>query len=182
MAVSPPAAAREDLLCRLPSRARLTRPAKWHVTLAFLGELSRSTDEVAAALADVPAPPAFSLRMSGGGRFGSVVWAGLAGNRQALTSLRESVRLALDNAGFTIDARPFRPHLTVSYRMAPEVLDALESYTGPPWTVTSFALVESLLGNYHTLHEWSLPQPTPSPHRPGRAPAVHPTTGNGAHT
>ncbi|GAA2892234.1 RNA 2',3'-cyclic phosphodiesterase [Actinoplanes cyaneus] len=157
MAVYPPVAAREDLLRRLPSGARLTRPAKWHVTLAFLGELSRGTDEVADTLATVPAPPAFPLRLSGGGRFGSVVWAGLTGNRKALTSLRESVRLALDNAGFPIDPRPFRPHLTVSYRAEPGVLPALESYTGPSWPVTSFALVESVLGNYHTLHEWPLP-------------------------
>ncbi|WP_436537112.1 RNA 2',3'-cyclic phosphodiesterase [Actinoplanes sp. HUAS TT8] len=159
VAVHPSAAAREDLLRRLPPGARMTRPSKWHVTLAFLGEISRSTDEVTQALSTVPTHPAFRLRVSGGGRFGSVAWAGLSGNVPALTDLRESVRVALDNAGFAIDPRPFRPHLTVSYRLEPSILAALNGYTGPEWDVTTCALVESILGNYHTLHEWPLPTP-----------------------
>ncbi len=164
MAVYPPVAAREDLLRRLPSGARLTRPSKWHVTLAFLGEIPGRTQEVADTLATVPPHAPFRLRLTGGGRFGSVAWAGLTGDRPALTALRESVRATLDNAGFEIDPRPFRPHLTVSYRSEAGVLRALEGYAGPEWAVTDFALVESRLGNYHTLHEWPLPSPSPPAH------------------
>jgi 2'-5' RNA ligase len=96
------------------------------------------------------------LRLDGGGRFGSVAWAGLAGDLKALHDLRESVRETLDGAGFPIDPRPFRPHLTISYRTERGLLPALEGYAGPEWPVTDFALVESLLGNYHTLHTWQL--------------------------
>lgn len=159
MAVHPPAAAREDLLRALPSGARLTRPSKWHVTLAFLGEISRGTDEVAEALNTVPRPPEFRLRLSGGGHFGAVLWAGLSGDRATLTTLRESVRRALASADFPIDPRPFRPHLTVSYRAEPSVLPALESYRGPEWLVSSFSLVESRLGNYQTLQTWPFQTP-----------------------
>ncbi|GAA4596459.1 hypothetical protein GCM10023107_37710 [Actinoplanes octamycinicus] len=202
MAVFPPAAAREDLYRSLPGGARLTRTSKWHVTLAFLGEVetartppvasakdarpasptkgdmstapettssdnsatsaaSRNDDSplssVAEALATVVPPARFQLRLAGGGRFGPVAWAGLAGDVQSLATLRESVRVALDGAGFAIDPRPFRPHLTVSYRQDRALLAALDGYAGPPWPVTGFALVESTLGNYFTRHEWPLP-------------------------
>lgn len=160
MAVFPPEAAREDLLRHLPPEARFTRPSKWHVTLAFLGDIPSGTQAVAEALALVPPHPAFRLSMSGGGRFGTVAWAGLSGERRSLTTLREAVRVALDTAGFAIDPRPFRPHLTVSYHTQPSLDKALETYSGPPWPVTDFALVESTLGNYHPTHTWPLTAPT----------------------
>jgi 2'-5' RNA ligase len=201
VAVFPPSAAREDLLHALPPGGRFTRPAKWHLTLAFLGELNAppppagpaptagsdsarttaknlrtgaadsmrlaagdsmriaagdSIQAVAEALAVVPRLPSFCLRLVGGGRFGQVTWAGVAGDLEALGELRESVRVALDGAGFPIDPRPFRPHLTVSYRQERGLLTTLARYAGPSWPVTGFALVESSLGNYHTRHEWPL--------------------------
>ncbi|BCY05251.1 RNA 2',3'-cyclic phosphodiesterase [Actinoplanes sp. L3-i22] len=156
MAAFPSEAAREDLLRHLPAGARFARPGKWHVTLAFLGDVPDGTREVADALATVPPAAPFPLRLTGGGRFGEVTWAGLSGDRAALTALRESIRTVLDDAGFPIDARPFRPHLTVSYRAEPALLPALAGYRGPEWSVTAFALVESLLGNYHTRQEWAL--------------------------
>ncbi|GIF05362.1 RNA 2',3'-cyclic phosphodiesterase [Actinoplanes siamensis] len=167
MAVFPPAAAREDLLRRLPSGARFTRPAKWHITLAFLGDVPDfRVPELADALTTVPPPPSFPLQLTGAGRFGSAVWVGLGGALPALAALRESVRAALEGAGFGIDSRPFRPHLTISYRSGRGLLPAIGGYAGPEWPVTGFALVESLLGNYHTRQEWSLPAtpPAPSPH------------------
>jgi 2'-5' RNA ligase len=156
VAVFPPEAAREDLLRHLPSGTRFTRPSKWHLTLAFLGDVAGNTQEVADALEAVPRAAAFPLRLAGGGRFGAVTWAGLSGDREALTALRESITTVLADAGFPIDARPFRPHLTVSYRAEPSLLPALEGYRGPEWPVTAFVLVESVLGNYHTLREWAL--------------------------
>ncbi|BCJ43975.1 RNA 2',3'-cyclic phosphodiesterase [Actinoplanes ianthinogenes] len=158
MAVFPPSAAREDLRRTLPAEGRFTRPSKWHVTLAFLGEVDDGAMPlVAEALAPAgPATAAFALRLAGGGRFGPVAWAGLAGDLTALGALRESVRVALDGAGFAIDPRPFRPHLTVSYHQDRRLLAALEGYAGPSWPVRDFALVESVLGNYHVRHEWPL--------------------------
>ncbi|AEV81443.1 2'-5' RNA ligase [Actinoplanes sp. SE50] len=154
VAVFPPPPARDDLLRRLPPDARYTRPSKWHVTLAFLGDVEdHRVPDVAAALTTVPPRPAFSLHAAGGGRFGPVIWAGLAGDVRPLADLRESVRDALAAAGFAIDPRPFRPHLTISYRSAPGLLAALTGYAGPAWQVSELALVESRLGNYHCL-QW----------------------------
>ena len=96
-----------------------------------------------------PAAAPITLRIAGGGRFGSVIWAGLSGDVDRLAALREGVRGAL--AGFPIDERPFRPHLTLSYRSDRTVLEALEDYSGPSWQVTELALVHSENGEYRVV-------------------------------
>ncbi|GIE81155.1 hypothetical protein Aph02nite_71050 [Actinoplanes philippinensis] len=108
---------------------------------------------VAAALADVPPPGPITLRLAGAGRFGSVIWAGVHGELERLGSFREDVRRALADAGLPIDARPFRPHLTISYRYDRRLATLLDGYSGPSWPVTEFALVDSVGGDY--LRAWS---------------------------
>lgn len=136
----------------LPSRARLTRPSKWHVTLVFLGEAP--PDEVASVLSLLPADGGFTLHLAGGGRFGPAAWAGVEGDLTALGRLRERVRSALADAGFPSDERPYQPHLTVTYRGDRSVRTALVGFASPPWTVSSFALVESKDGDYLPLRAW----------------------------
>ncbi|MEV6306148.1 RNA 2',3'-cyclic phosphodiesterase [Actinoplanes sp. NPDC051861] len=155
VAVFPDEQARLDLKRRLPPRSRPTRPEKWHVTLAFLGDVPDDhTADVARALTGTPTPGPLTLGLAGGGRFGTVLWAGLAGDVDRLAALRESIHTTLTKAGFPIDERPFRPHLTVSYRFDPAIRDALRDYTGPSWQVHDFALVRSTTGEYHRLHTW----------------------------
>ncbi|WP_245577443.1 RNA 2',3'-cyclic phosphodiesterase [Paractinoplanes globisporus] len=136
----------------LPPGARLTRPSKWHVTLVFLGEAP--IDAVASVLSALPAAGSFSLRLSGGGRFGSAAWAGVDGELDALGRLRERVRAALTDAGFPSDSRPYQPHLTVTYRGDGAVRAALAGHASPPWTVDDFVLVESNDGDYRPLRSW----------------------------
>ncbi|MEV6347012.1 RNA 2',3'-cyclic phosphodiesterase [Actinoplanes sp. NPDC051851] len=153
VAAFPTGEALDDLRGALPSGVRHTAPEKWHVTLAFLGEVDDDrVPEVIRALDDVPPPAPFSLRLTGGGRFGEVIWTGLSGDVVALTALHSSVRQSLTEAGFPLDARPFRPHLTLSYRRFDRrLLTALSGYTGPPWQVTGFSLVSSADGEYTRL-------------------------------
>jgi 2'-5' RNA ligase len=155
VAVFPAEDARLHLKRHLPAVGRLTRPEKWHITLAFLGEVpDEGTDHAAGVLDDVPLPGPITLRLAGGGRFGTVLWAGLAGDVEPLEAFREDVRSALVGAGFAVDGRPFRPHLTVSYRFDRGVQQALAGYAGPSWPVTEFALVQSTAGEYHRLRAW----------------------------
>ncbi|MEU4694469.1 2'-5' RNA ligase family protein [Actinoplanes sp. NPDC023714] len=144
---SPPASAG-----RFSSQARSTpvsggRSAKWHVTLAFLGDADPAA--VTSALAGRSFGGPFRLRIAGSGRFGSVVWAGLAGDVPALADLRARVVSAL--AGFPVDERDFKPHLTVSYRFSRTLLDDLATYDGPEWETSSFAVVRSAHGEYAQL-------------------------------
>jgi len=111
---------------------------------------------VASLLAEVPTPGPFSLRLNGGGRFGTAAWVGVDGDVGLLAELREGVRHALTLGGFPTDARPFQPHLTVSYHADGLLRRALAGYAGQAWAVTSFALVSSVDGRYEQLASWPL--------------------------
>jgi 2'-5' RNA ligase len=145
------------------------RPEQWHVTLAFLGEVDDARLPAvrgAVAGAAAVARPG-RLRIAGGGRFGNaVLWAGLAGDVDALTELAAAVRASLQPAGFPGDDRPYRPHLTLARlgrRTAGEYLRAdvatLSGYRGPEWPLDQVRLVRSWLGGsarHETLASWPL--------------------------
>ncbi len=157
MAVFPPPDEIRSLRHALPSSARLTSTDKWHLTLVFLGEVADDRiDEVTRILAGVPTPGPFSLRLGGAGRFGTVAWAAVDGDLARLHALRDAAKAALDSGGFPSDARPFAPHLTVSYRGDDATRRALAGYAGRPWPVTGFALVRSRGGVYSRLAAWAL--------------------------
>ncbi|WP_268871681.1 RNA 2',3'-cyclic phosphodiesterase [Actinoplanes utahensis] len=161
VALFPPEEARDHLRRHLPPGAA-RRADKWHVTLAFLGTVPDDAAPVVThALDGVPAPGPLHLRLAGGGRFGSVVWVGLRGDVEPLGAFREQIRSALDDAGFPIDGRPFRPHLTITYRYDARILSALDSYVGPSWTADLLTLANSHNGDYH--HLWTHPSPIEPP-------------------
>jgi 2'-5' RNA ligase len=155
VAVFPTDEVRADLQRRLASAGvRLTAAERWHITLAFLGEVAddRRAD-VERALTGVPGKGPFTLRLADGGRFGkAAVWAGVRGDLGALTDLSAAIRAALDEHGLPYDDRPLTPHLTVAY--TPETVP-LAGYLGPQWTVNEFVLVRSR-GGYQNLRAWPL--------------------------
>ena len=121
----------------------------------FLGEVPpERVDDVTQALTAVPPPGAFTLRLTGGGRFGAAVWVGVDGGLETLTTLQAGVRSALTAGGFPGDERPFRPHMTVSYHADDAVRSVLAGYAGASWPVTEFALMESRQGRYERLAAW----------------------------
>jgi 2'-5' RNA ligase len=97
---------------------RWASPAGIHLTLQFIGEApERSAPALLEALAGLPDTP-FELRLDGLGAFPDlrrprVVWAGLGGDLAALARLQAAVLGATAPLGFTPEARPFRPHLTL---------------------------------------------------------------------
>jgi 2'-5' RNA ligase len=139
---------------------RLAARERWHVTLAFLGDVPADrVEDAAAALrraaASVGAP--IVLRFAGGGRFGrgrfTVLWAGLDGDLTALATLARTLRRELRSVRLPVDDKPFRPHLTIARpgdrvgaeQVAADVA-ALRPYIGPQWTVAAVHLVASELG------------------------------------
>jgi 2'-5' RNA ligase len=115
-------------------------------------------DRAAAALdrAWAEAEPA-AVRFAGGGTFGrgrfAILWAGLDGDVAELRAASQALRRELRRARLQFDAKPFRPHLTVSRpgtRVGPaelaEDVKTLQEYEGPLWTVTEAHLVSSELG------------------------------------
>jgi RNA 2',3'-cyclic 3'-phosphodiesterase len=178
VALAPPTAALDDLEGAFapyrPARAdlRWTKRELWHVTLAFLGEVS---EEALAKLEPRLERAArrhrtFPLSVSGAGAFpnptrANVLWSGLAGDRRALAELAATVTAAARRAGAAPpDAgRRFRPHLTMARCRMPAdvrpIVTALAGYLGPAWNAEAILLIRSHLGaspRYETLGSWPL--------------------------
>lgn len=160
MAIFPPDDVCWDLRHRLLDGrpgVRLTPIDRWHVTLAFIGEVpAERLPEVERALGAVTVPKGNELRLRGGGRFGrgrsAALWAGVDGD---LGDLPEDVRARLRSADLPYDERPFTPHLTVAYADDVAVRAALDGYAGPSWSLSELTLVRSDPGTgYTTLRSW----------------------------
>ncbi len=139
-----------------------THPQDVHVTLSFLGDASAETAEALAAdlrqLAAAALP--LTLHAEGLGVFGppaapSILWAGLAGDLDALAALQREVAGVCARHGFPSEARAYRPHLTLArrYRTAAgpfkrSALAAAGAPAGgwPAWRVEDIVLYRSHLG------------------------------------
>lgn len=102
-------------------RLKWVDPAGIHLTLAFLGEL---TDEQLAKAMQASGAAArqiapFKYRLAKLGTFGAprqprVVWAGVDEQTGTLTRLQQLLTRELEQRGFTVETRPFSPHLTLA--------------------------------------------------------------------
>jgi 2'-5' RNA ligase len=174
----PPSAALDDLdAACAPLRTgradlRWTSRELWHVTLAFLGEVTEETLPGLLPRLERAARRhrAFGLSLAAGGAFSSatranVLWCGLSGDRKALGDMALSVRAGARRAGAVPDEKkPFRPHVTLARCRAPvdarAIVAALSGYQGPSWTVEEIYLVRSTLDGaqprYETQETWKL--------------------------
>jgi RNA 2',3'-cyclic 3'-phosphodiesterase len=142
---------------RLAHRAlRWTPPSQWHLTVAFLGEVTEPLDAVTSALSPVAAhaPPAIQLELAEAGRFGNrVLWVGVDDDpAEAVAALGSSAQSALQAAGLPVDEKPVRPHLTLarggrrrggSGRISQRLVDAVPAVDAD-WTVTDLVVFASV--------------------------------------
>jgi len=105
---------------RAAGEVRWTAPEAVHLTLQFLGGVpeERGPAVEAAVRAAAAASAPLHLTVSGTGAFPSVrrarvVWAGVGGDVGPLAELVAALGRALAPLGFTPEARPFSPHLTL---------------------------------------------------------------------
>lgn len=159
---------------------RWTGRDAWHLTLAFLGEV---TEPVCARLVPrleraAARRPRLPLSLGGAGAFpgaarARVLWTGVQGDPlalAALAALAESVAAGARRAGAPPpeEGRRFRPHLTLARCREPvdvqPLVDRLSGYTGTPWTAGEIYLIRSHLPGgrphdrprYETLGRWPL--------------------------
>ena len=126
---------------------------RWHLTLAFLGDVVDPAP-LLGPLSAVPLDP-FALSLAGAGTFGRgrVLWVGVGAGREPLSALAGEVAAACRSAGVALEERAFRPHLTV--RRGRDLQPGpLAAYEGPGWTVERFALFASREGRYDVLEQW----------------------------
>jgi RNA 2',3'-cyclic 3'-phosphodiesterase len=177
--LAPPTAALDDLDAACaplrPDRddLRWTSRELWHVTLAFLGEVSEESlprlvfrlERTARRNSD------FGLSLAGAGAFSHparahVLWSGLSGDLHALSELAAAVSAAARRAGATPPDhyRGFTPHLTLARCRAPadvrEIVARLDCHKGPEWTVAEIILIRSTLDGqqprYERIGTWGL--------------------------
>lgn len=158
--VTPPSEAVDHLreaMGNLPASddVRWTDPIRWHITLAFLGDvgpgrLPRLQDELTAVAATCATID--GVHLAGAGTFGPVLWVGItpADRGSALDRLARATQRAARSAGISVERRPWRGHLTVGRARqkadpAP-IAHTLRDYRGPAWTVDTITLVHSILG------------------------------------
>lgn len=132
-----------------------------HLTLAFLGQVhTRRLAELRAAAEATPLPGAFDLTLDhlGYWRHKHLLWAGCTTPPTALATLARGLGETLRARGFSLEARPFHPHLTLLRKAAQPL--AFEVPILPPWRVTELVLVSSRTTpqgpHYPRLERWAL--------------------------
>ena len=153
-------------------RGRPVPAGNLHLTLAFLGEVADTRREAvaqaAAAAAASVGPFELSLTDIGifqRGTFGraGVLWLGGPAT-EPLTALVRDLKDRLIEAGFGLDRKPFRPHLTLA-RKLPPLAQPARGTTGPldraiAWSVSEIALIASVTdpagARYQMLQTWPL--------------------------
>ena len=152
----------ETLGNTVPRGVRWVNPKSIHLTLKFLGEIEPGrTDQILGSLRQAGEGSfPFNLNLSGLGVFPNhrrprVLWTGVAGGLDSLTSLQEKVEQAMLERGFALESRPFNAHLTIGRvrdgisagertRIGDAVAAACLKPT-EPWPVDSVHLVQSTL-------------------------------------
>ncbi len=149
-------------------RAAWTRRSAWHLTLKFLGEISRqAADRVAEDVASIVGG-ARSMTLAPGGATvfpprgrPRILGLGFApsADLQALEALAAAVEAAVRRSGAPPEDRPFHPHVTLARLREPwpaSAIDAFRKEAGawelPPWTARSCVLYESRLESGGAVH------------------------------
>jgi 2'-5' RNA ligase len=184
VAVTPPPAALAELDAAVVGlradwpRLRWAGQDRWHVTLAFLGDVAEERlDDLRPRLQRAAIRHhGLRLRIGRGGAFPSaararVLCAHIDGDAQALSDLRRlaaSVAAGARRAGAPPpdEGRHYRPHLTLARSKQPANLGplvaALSGFSGTAWDAFRIELILSRTGPqpaYQTIGSWPLGDP-----------------------
>jgi len=154
-AIVPPPAVSEllDDVCEGLSDVDWTDAADFHLTLAFLGEVSERHLQDLVDVGRTVRTPSFRLELESVGVFSSrgrprVLWAGVR-KEEKLLALQRVLSRELRQAGFELEQRKFHPHLTLGRPddcPADEISDWLGrhlSLRAGPFGVFEFRLISS---------------------------------------
>ena len=145
-------------------KAQWVNPNNLHITLAFLGSVEAEKVALANAAADAVGGRPFELLLDciDYWRKPRILCLTAGTTPTELEQLAGDLAGNLRAAGFELDKRPFRAHLTLA-RKAPylPLADARLEWA-IPWKSTAFVLVESIKGpdgsRYSVIKSWELKQ------------------------
>ncbi len=164
--------AARDLKLRMQPSGNLSSPARYHITLLFLGDQVPADKEAAAlqAATTVRAAP-FELRLDHAGSFRNPRqvpwWLGAREMPSGLQVLYERLREALGRAGVPPERMRFVPHLTILRDQ--KMILPTTAIKPIAWSVDEFVLIRSHVerqpAEYELLGRWPLtaaPEPDPA--------------------
>lgn len=130
-----------------------------HMTLHFLGQVGAPSIEDLRRLGDACRVAPFTLVLDRIGHWSRprVLWAAPTSTPGALRELQQDLGTALQAAGFTVDDRAYRPHVTLARKI--DDTDGLRPLEPLTWRVDTLALVESRPGSlplYRPLARWQM--------------------------
>lgn len=140
-------------------KARWVQPNNLHVTLAFLGEVekNRLPEVLRAGASCQPQAFEFTLDKLDYWPKPQVLCFTCPNTPQPLAQLASDLANQLVTAGFELESRPYRPHLTLARKALQLPVDAAIA-TPIPWQANSFVLVESSTSSngphYEVLQTW----------------------------
>ncbi|MBL8482463.1 MAG: RNA 2',3'-cyclic phosphodiesterase [Rhodocyclaceae bacterium] len=138
---------------------RIMRPDGLHVTLAFVGDIAAPRlPELLEIGARAGAPAAsLCLDQAGAWRHNRIGWAGTRAVPPALAGLAAALADALRGAGFSVESRPWVPHVTL-LRNVVRCAPVPQDLAPVRWDVSGFCLVRSRLdargARYERLAGW----------------------------
>jgi 2'-5' RNA ligase len=163
LALWPDVAAREELAAlshdlALVAGGKPVPADKIHLTLAFLGEVAGERQADIEHAAAETRGTAFELAFDRVGSFrgARVAWAGMAQMPAALAQVQSRLAANLRAAGFTLEDRPFTPHVTLVRKIERTLPKA--SIPAIASAAHAIALVRTQpgTGRYTTVESWPL--------------------------
>ena len=138
-------------------------PENWHITLRFFGATDTvGLEKLTASIDATPNRRALDVRLGGLGAFpnetkATVLWLDVAA--PGLAKLVSDLDEAAEHAGFSLEERPFRPHLTLARMRPPQDVRAGVGAFAPvalSWKAKSFHLMAAQGSRYLRLETFSL--------------------------
>ncbi len=144
----------------LKEKGKPVRISNLHITLVFLGNISKEKIPDYQQAASQVQARTFALQLDQLGAFqrAQILWLGCSVIPDALQTLVLQLNTELSHCGFVADARPYVPHVTIARKYKGKTLPTFSANI--PWSVSEFSLVESrsVEGGveYHVLQSWPL--------------------------
>ena len=138
---------------------RRMRAETVHITLAFLGETPADRLAALVACADSIRADAYDLVLDQAGywRHNRIGWLGASESPPRHFELVRGLNVALQQAGFPVDARPHVPHVTLLRNSQGGQVPAC---TPVVWPIRDFVLVKSVTesggAHYDVIRRWPL--------------------------
>jgi 2'-5' RNA ligase len=138
---------------RKMAAGKWVRPSNLHVTLAFLGEIEPERWPELSRIAADTAAPDFALRLDRleFWRRNGIVCLAPSRVPRALEDLVANLTSRLGEAGFRMESRPYRAHLTLA-RQGQFDRGSLPLTEPVDWNIHSFSLLESRLDREGTTY------------------------------